>query len=326
MGRIYNALKKAEKEAKIIKERRLSHGKKITLPEIKKESAHIIPDRQKDKTKDVHELTEATKVTNLKLMTEGTVHKKRENKKFSFLNVLKKVGGDVTQGSLTNRNLFAIQEPNSLAAEQYRILRARILGFTKEKNMKTFLITSCLPGEGKSTVSSNLSICIANSINEHALLIDCDLRRPTIHKIFGLDNSSGLSNYLNEDIDLYQAMNKTEVEKLTIIPSGSTPNNPSELLSSNKMFDLIQEIKERYTDRYVIFDSTPIYQTSDPTTLAKHIDGIILVVKSGETNREIIAKMVEYLGKDKIMGIVFNMTQEPIRSYYYNYNYYYSSQ
>jgi len=192
--------------------------------------------------------------------------------------------------------------------------------------MKTFLITSCLPGEGKSTVSSNLSICIANSINEHALLIDCDLRRPSIHKIFGLDNSSGLSNYLNEDIDISQAMNKTEVEKLTIITSGSTPNNPSELLSSNKMFYLIQEIKERYTDRYVIFDSTPIYQTSDPTTLARHIDGIILVVKSGETNREIIAKMVEYLGKDKIMGIVFNMTQEPIRSYYYNYNYYYSSQ
>ncbi len=326
MGKIYNALKKAEKEAKIIKERRLSLGKTTTLPEIKKELAHIIPDRQKDKTKDVPEITETTKATNLKLMTERTVHKERENKKFSFLNILKKVGGDVTQRSLTNRNLFTIQEPNSLAAEQYRILRARILGFTKENNMKTFLITSCLPGEGKSTVSSNLSICIANSINEHALLIDCDLRRPSIHKIFGLDNSIGLSNYLNEDIDLSQTMNKTEVEKLTILPAGSTPNNPSELLSSNKMFDLIQEIKERYTDRYVIFDSTPIYQTSDPTTLARHIDGIILVVKSGETSREIIAKMVEYLGKDKIMGIVFNMTQEPIRSYYYNYNYYYSSQ
>jgi len=94
MGRIYNALKKAEKEAEMIREiASISLGKTTTLPETKKEPAHIIPDRQKDKTKDVHELTKATKATNLKLMTERTVHKERENKKFSFLNIFKKVGG-----------------------------------------------------------------------------------------------------------------------------------------------------------------------------------------------------------------------------------------
>lgn len=324
MGKIYDALKRAERESKIIRGNlRPLDSKDATLPEIKNESKHTISDEQNEKAINVQKITETTKIPSLKLMHEGAAPRKKETRRFSFLNILKRGEKNVIQRALTNRSLFAIQDPNSIAAEQYRILRARILSFIKENNMKTILITSCLPMEGKSTVSSNLSITIANGVNEHALLIDSDLRRPSIHKFFGLNSTTGLSNYLKEDIQLPQILNKTKVEKLTILPAGTIPDNPSELLSSNKMMDLIQEVKARYDDRYIIFDSTPVHQTPDPAILAKHIDGIILVVKAGKTNREIVARTVESLGKEKILGIVFNMAQEPIKSYYYNYNYNY---
>jgi len=327
MGKIYDALKRAERESKIIREKQQPiDGKDTTLPEIKNESTHIDLDEQKGEIRDVQKLTETTKVPNLKLMSEGATLRKKETRKFSFLNILKRGEKNVIQRALTCRNLFAIHDPNSPATEQYRILRAHILSFNKENNMKTILITSCLPEEGKSTISSNLSICIANGINEHALLIDCDMRRPNIHKLFGLNSSTGLSNYLSEDIPLSQILNKTEVEKLTILPAGAPPDNPSELLSSRKMTDLIREVRTRYDERYIIFDSTPVHQTPDPAILAKHIDGIILVVKAGKTNREIVARTIESLGKEKILGVVFNMAQEPIKSYYYNYNYYYLTQ
>lgn len=326
MGKIYDALKRAEREAKIIREKnRLPDNKDSMnvrkISETKHETKHVSLDAQWEKVKKFQEITETTKAPELKLIPEVATPKKKEQRKFSFSNLFRR--GDK---KLADRNLFVIQDPHSFAAEQYRILRTRILSFRKENNMKTILVTSCLPKEGKSTVSSNLSICIANGINEHALLVDCDLRRPAIHNIFGLNSSLGLSNYLIEDIPLSKTLNKTEVEKLTILPAGSHPDNPSELLSSRKMMDLIQEVRSRYDDRYIIFDSTPVHQTPDPAILSKHIDGIILVVKAGKTHRDIVARTVESLGKEKILGIVFNMSQEPIKSYYYNYNYYYSKQ
>jgi len=328
MGKIYNALKRAEKESKTIREKRqiFAHNRDNALPETNNESKQIKSYEQKEQVKDIQHITDKTKLPDLKLIPDGVAPKKKETKKSSFLSIFKKAERDITPGLLTNRNLFTIQDPHSMAAEQYRILRARILSFGKAKNIKTILVTSCLPEEGKSTVSSNLAICMANGINEHALLIDCDLRRPTIHSIFGLNRDAGLSNYLNDDISLPQTLNKTEVKRLTLISAGTPPGNPSELLSSQKMKDLIEEVRARYDDRYIIFDSTPVHQTPDPTILAHHVDGIILVVKAGKTNREIITKTLASLGREKILGVVFNMAREPVKSYYHNYDYYYSTQ
>ena len=327
MGKIYDALKRAEKEAKILKANYRPHDEtdKDTTPPMNisqqgKTDEHVLKARFAKGEK------ERTKVHNISLIPDDTSPKKKNVRFFPFSNPLKKEKKEVRQRPQTSKSLFPIQDPHSMAAEQYRILRARILSFGKLKNMRTILVTSCLPEEGKSTVSSNLAICIANGINEHALLIDCDLRRPTIHSIFGLNRNAGLSNYLNDDISLPQTLNKTEVKKLTIIPAGTPPGNPSELLSSQKMKDLIEEVKTRYDNRYIIFDSTPVHQTPDPTFLAQHIDGIILVVKAGKTNREIIIKTVESIGREKILGVVFNMAQEPIKSYYHNNDYYYSTQ
>ena len=328
MGKIYDALKRAEREAKNIREKRqIPDNKDIInvreLPETK-----VLPERmsssdvQRRKSPDVQKITATEKVPKLQLMPDLITPQKKDTIKFTFLDLLAKK----SKKKSTDRNLFVIEDPHSYVAEQYKILRSHILTFGKEKNLRTILITSCLPEEGKSTVSSNLSISIAHGINEHALLVDSDLRRPVIHKIFGLNSRVGLSNYLNEDIPLPHTLDKTQIEKLTVLPAGNSPDNPSELLSSKKMIDLIQEVKERYDDRYIIFDSTPVHQTPDPAILAKHIDGIILVVRSGKTNREVVARTVESLGKEKILGVVFNMSQETIKSYYYNYNYYYSKQ
>jgi len=239
MGKIYDALKRAEREARIIKQkqRSLNNNDIINVRELTKtkgETPLTSSDKREEKARDVQEITETAKAPKLKLIPEVTTPKKGETRRLSFLNLLRR-----GEKKLANKNLFVLQDPHSHVAEQYRILRTRILSSSKENNTKTILITSCLPEEGKSTVSSNLSICIANGINEHALLIDCDLRRPVIHKVFGLNNRVGLSNYLDEDIPLPHMLNKTEVEKLTILPSGNSPDNPSELLSSKKMEDLI---------------------------------------------------------------------------------------
>jgi exopolysaccharide/PEP-CTERM locus tyrosine autokinase len=321
MGKIYDALKRAEKEAKINRENQQSLNNKETITsrepssEAKKESTHMGLDTRSEKSRNAQEMTATTKAPNLKLIPEITAPKNREARGFPFLSRLKKKPGDITP--------FVMQDPHSFVSEQYRTLRSRILSFSKENDLRTILITSCLPGEGKSTVSSNLSICIANGKDEHALLVDCDLRKPSIHKNFGLNNNQGLSNYLNQDIHLSQALYKTEIGKLTLLPAGTHPDNPSELISSEQMRNLLQEMKTRYSNRYIIIDSTPANQTPEPAILAEQVDGVILVVKAGMAGRELIARTVKQLGKEKILGVVFNMVQEPIKSRY-NYNYYYS--
>lgn len=319
MGKIYDALKRAEKEAKINRANQQSpDNKKITpsskFSEAKKESTHMSLDTKEVKSRDVQEMTATTKTPNLKLMPEITSPKNRGARGFPFLNLLKNKSGDI--------NPLVMQDPHCFVSEQYRILRSRILSFSKENNLRTILITSCLPTEGKSTMSLNLSICIANSKDEHVLLVDCDFRKPSIHKIFNLNGSTGLSNYLNQDIHLSQVLCKTEIGKLSLLPSGNHHDNPSELISSEKMRNLLQEMKTRYSDRYIIIDSPPANQTPEPAILAEQVDGVVLVVRAGMANRELIARTVKQLGKEKILGVVFNMVQEPIKSRYYYHDYY----
>ena len=117
------------------------------------------------------------------------------------------------------------------------------------------LVTSALPGEGKSFVASNLALTIAQNIDKHVLLIDCDMRRPTVHRIFGYENLPGLSNYLLGDATLPELLIRTGNNHLSILPGGPAPSNPAELVSSNRMLALLREVRSRYDDRYIIIDS-----------------------------------------------------------------------
>ena len=214
-------------------------------------------------------------------------------------------------------NLVVYHDPASVEAEIFKVLRTNIL-FPKDGTPPpSVMVTSALPGDGKSFIASNLAVSIAQGIEEYVLLMDCDMRRSTIHKIFGFDdNISGLSEYLSKDVPLTSLLRKTVVKKLTILPGGRTPNNPSELLSSQRMKDLLEEAKKRYKDRFIIVDSPPPHLTAETTALAKYVDGIVLVVRSGRTPKPLVDALIEKIGREKIIGVVLNGHQMPATERY----------
>lgn len=177
------------------------------------------------------------------------------------------------------------------------------------------MVTSAVPGEGKSFVAANLAISIAQSIQEHVLIIDSDMRVPSIHRQFGFDDIPGLSEYLANGTPLSMLLQKTKVDKLSILPAGKPPHNPAELLSSQRMSKLLEEVRERYSDRYIIIDSPPPKLTAEANALARQVDGILLIVKYGSTPRDMVSDLIELLGKEKILGVVFNRVDMRLSNY-----------
>jgi len=212
-----------------------------------------------------------------------------------------------------------------LVTEQFKTLKTRILHTRNGNPPRTLLVVSALPLEGKSMVAANLAISLAQGIREHVLLVDCDFRKPDLHKLFGLAPEKGLADYLSGNADLPEILLKTDTPKLTLLPVGKKPSNPVDLLSSEKMNHLVQELKTRYNDRYIIFDSTPIQLTSEPTVLLSQVEGVILVVKAGKTNREMVLRIIQDIEKEKLLGIVLNGLEKSLStssSYYYYHRYY----
>lgn len=234
--------------------------------------------------------------------------------------------------SVLDDKVVTFFQPGSVVAEQFRKLRTYLFRPALENKPKTILVTSSFSGEGKSLIAINLAITIAVELNSHAMLIDCDLRNPTLSKWFGMTESKGLSDYLLGNDDLPGLLVKTQIDKLTLLTGGSTQNNPVELIASKKMEALIIELKSRYSDRYIILDSSPVLATTEPNVLDKMIDGIIFVIRAGETPRESVQQAVKMLGKEKIIGVVLNDInfKSPALNaryfgsdrYYYNYGYF----
>lgn len=193
------------------------------------------------------------------------------------------------------------------AAEPFRVLRSRILYPDDDsKTFRTILVVSTVPREGKSFVSANLGIALAQGVDQRSLLVDCDLRRPALARLFGLPGDRGLSDYLLKGTDLASLIQKTSVDKLTLLASGRPPINPSELLGSAKMHELVRELSQRYDDRLIIFDSPPILAASETIVLSQKVDGVVLVVRHGLSSRTQVQKIVDLIGKDQIIGVVFN--------------------
>jgi exopolysaccharide/PEP-CTERM locus tyrosine autokinase len=211
-------------------------------------------------------------------------------------------------------------DPQSYEAEQFKILRTNILYPVSGKAPQSILVTSSLPGEGKSFVSSNLAISIALNVNKHVLLIDCDLRKPEIHQRFGFGKIRGLSEYLRNRTDLASLLVKTNVDKLTLLPGGEIPPNPSELMSSEKMTELLEEVKHRYSDRLIVIDTPPPSMAAETSFLARHVDGIIVVSKHTHTPRADLEDLIDRMGSKKILGTVVNFIE--LRSRYYGYRKY----
>ena len=201
-------------------------------------------------------------------------------------------------------------KPQSVEAEQFRRLKNNILFPEKGNPPRCIMITATAPGEGKSFVAANLAISIAQNIDEHVLLLDCDLRSPSIDAMFGFDHIQGLSEYLSEAKPLSSLLVKTFLNKLTLLPSGKIPPNPSELLSSEQMRRLIHEVKLRYTDRYIIIDTPPPYLTSETNAISRQVDGIIIVIKQGKTQKKDVLNLIDIYGKEKILGVVYNFAKK----------------
>lgn len=195
---------------------------------------------------------------------------------------------------------------NTAVIENFRSLRTRILHPDEGAPPKTILVTSATPGEGKSFVCANLGISFAQGIDHYSLLVDADLRRPMLARLFGRPNASGLVNYLRDKQDLSGLIATTGVNKLTLLPAGPPPVNPAELLGSEYMSAFVNELAERYEDRLVIFDSPPLHAATETAILANLVDAVVLVVRWGNSRREHVKALVDRIGKEKIVGIVFN--------------------
>ena len=213
-------------------------------------------------------------------------------------------------------NLISVVNPHSLENEIFKVLRGRILFPASGKPPRSIMVTSAVPGEGKSFVASNLAVNMAQKIEDHVLLMDCDLRRPTIDRIFGLGRVKGLSEHLANGNKLTELLIKTGLGKLSILPSGAPPHNPSEILSSAKMVGLLDELKTRYQDRYIIIESPPPMLAPETGAIAKHVDAIIVVIKFASTPMDEVEELIDSLGKEKIIGAVINHFDARTGRYY----------
>ena len=210
-------------------------------------------------------------------------------------------------------------EPNSPEIDCYKVLRTKIQLITREEGWNTVMITSPRPAEGKTLTAINLALTFSKVYNQTVLLVDCDLRHQNVHKLLGFQSDSGLMNYLLKGQPLEELIIWPGVDKLTLISGGQTLDNSSELIGSPQMKILIQEMKSRYEDRYVIFDTAPLLIGDDAIALAHYIDSIIMVVEEGRTAIKDVKKALEMLPQEKFLGFVLNRQTGALADRYYGY-------
>ncbi|KPK36682.1 MAG: hypothetical protein AMK70_01410 [Nitrospira bacterium SG8_35_1] len=223
-------------------------------------------------------------------------------KKTQSLNIFERV----EPREVENDYLVSLNEPNSPVAEEFRKLKSMLLRITKKDFLNTVMITSSISGEGKTITAINLAVTIAQEIDHSILLIDADLRRPMIHNYLGMNPKYGLSDYLLKDIDISEILVKTGIGKMVLLPAGKTVPNPQELLSSVKMEYLIKELKQRYMDRYIIIDTPPILSFAEAISIGHCVDGVIYVVKEGQTQRKAVQNGLHLLKDINVFGVIFN--------------------
>ena len=220
-------------------------------------------------------------------------------------------------------SLVMVSSPDSGDAETFKLLRGQIL-FPRDREVpRSILVTSTFPGEGKTFTAANLASTIAMSVDEYVLLIDADMRRARIHRMFGFRNVRGLHDYLIGEKKFDELIVRTGIDKLAILPAGRSPRNPSELLSSNMMATFLEDAKQRFKDRFIIIDSPPTHITAEAKFLAQYVDAVIFVVMANKTPRKDALKAIEALGRDKVLGIVFNGYNQARKSYHKYYEKYY---
>ena len=223
----------------------------------------------------------------------------------------------MTTAPATPLSLITIADPGSPASEAYRTLRTNIHFSSLDNPLKALLITSTDPGEGKSTTLANLAVTMAQAGNR-VLVVDCDLRRPSIHRLFGLGNTAGLTTMMLEaHAKEKPPLQATGVPGLTVLTSGPLPPNPSELLGSRRMSDVLTQLRGEAD--IVLVDTPPIIAVADAAILASKVDGVLLVVQANKTRRELARKAKTALEKANanLLGVVLNNVKMDANIYRY---------
>ena len=214
--------------------------------------------------------------------------------------------------------MFIVEKkPKSIAAEAYRSLRTNIQYSSFDKKYQTLVVTSANPGEGKTTVAGNLALVLAQGESK-VLLIDCDMRRPSLHKRFRISNTYGISDLLVGKQKFEEASYKYN-DNLTILPGGKIPPNPAEMLASKAMTAFLEEMKKHFD--YIVLDTPPLQAVSDAQILSTKVDGSIIVVRAGVTKKDAVNNAVSIIKKvnGNIIGTVLNGADNSRDKYYYYY-------
>lgn len=219
-------------------------------------------------------------------------------------------------------HLFPVENPHSAISEAFRTLRTNIQFANLDKPLKKILVTSSGPGEGKTTTVINLAVSLAQG-GQETLIVDTDLRKPSVHKAFELEAAPGLTNWLVGQEDSLQIIRPTKIPHLSLISSGPLPPNPAELLSSKRMQAFGDKIKDKFD--VILFDSPPVLSVTDSSVLSTLVDGVVFVIKSGSYQRRMIIQSKEQLAsvKANILGAVLNCVDLSRDRYYHYYYYYY---
>ena len=217
--------------------------------------------------------------------------------------------------SRSKPGLIALTEPKSAASEAFRTLRTNIQFSGLDQPCRSIVVTSAVPGEGKSTAVANFGIVSAQA-GARVCLIDSDLRRPTLHHLFGLDNASGLTTALVEGVSFAEVAQRSQVPNLSVLTSGPLPPNPAELVGSHRMRESLQAAIESFD--LILCDSPPVMAVGDAAALAAQCDGVVLVIQIGKTAHDILRRVVDQIDavKGRILGVLLNRADGRLNTYY----------
>lgn len=209
--------------------------------------------------------------------------------------------------TVTNKLLVTVNNPHTQAAEEYSKLKSVIVKMTQKGSfLNMLMVTSSIGSEGKSLTSLNLALSLAQEFDHTVLLVDADIRKPTIHSYLGIENSVGLTDCLLDGVNAKDALIRTGIGKLSFLPAGRSVPNPAEVFTSQRMRDFFLEMKNRYHDRYIIIDTPPVLPFAETRSLSTIVDGIVLVAKEGLVTLHNIEEAMEYIKGTPLLGIVYN--------------------
>ncbi len=204
------------------------------------------------------------------------------------------------------RNRCLAYLDNVPEAEAYRVLRTQVLQRTRDNGCNTIMVTSALPGEGKTLTAINLALTFAREFQHTVMLVDGDLRQQHIHKYLGCAGETGLIDYLADGLPVSELITWPGIEKMTLISGGRSFQESAEILGSPRMKEFISDMKGRYPERYILFDAPPILTGADVLTFAPLVDMVIVVVQAGKTSMDDVKKALRFLPKEKMLGLVLN--------------------